>query len=319
MMKRLAAVLLAMIACAAFAQVAPPVPRALAPGVWLIPGGFLPGRQPDGNTIVFEGATGLVVMDTGRHAWHRDAIIGFARERKRPVVAIVNSHWHLDHTSGNEAIKRAWPQAKVYASGALDRIVRDVWPGSTANLQAYLASGKAPPDLAEDLRGDIHAQTHPDAMRADVTIAASGAREIAGRPFDVHLAANAATDGDVWLFDPRTRVLAAGDLVTFPVPFLDTACVAGWRAALKEIEAAPFDVLVPGHGEPMDREHFVSYRAAFEDYAACARSTADKSQCAAKWISATTQSNDARAREMAEDYVDLLRRGGGNSALCRAP
>jgi glyoxylase-like metal-dependent hydrolase (beta-lactamase superfamily II) len=78
-----------------------PQAEVLAPGVWLIRGGFLPNRQPDGNTIVFRGPRGLTVMDTGRHRWQRQAILDFADSLHQPIVAIINSHWLLDHVSGN--------------------------------------------------------------------------------------------------------------------------------------------------------------------------------------------------------------------------
>jgi hypothetical protein len=38
----------------------------VVPGIYLIPGSFVPGSQPDGNTIVFTGRDGLVVVDSGR-------------------------------------------------------------------------------------------------------------------------------------------------------------------------------------------------------------------------------------------------------------
>ena len=117
------------------AATAPPKPeaQAIAPGVWLIPGGILPRRQPDGNTVVFQGPRGLVVMDTGRHAWHRQAILDFAKARRSPVVAIVNSHWHLDHVSGDPALKAAYPHAKLYASRAIDEALTGFLARSAAD------------------------------------------------------------------------------------------------------------------------------------------------------------------------------------------
>ena len=95
--------LLALLLATELAGQTPIVPalRDLAAGVHLQPGGFEPGRGPDGNTIIFDGPQGLVVVDTGRHSWHSDAILAYARERGRPIAAIVNTHWHLDHSSGN--------------------------------------------------------------------------------------------------------------------------------------------------------------------------------------------------------------------------
>src|SRR4051794_352511 len=52
---------------AAPARFAPDVATTIASGVDLIAGAFVPGSQPDGNSVVFTGPNGLVVVDTGRH------------------------------------------------------------------------------------------------------------------------------------------------------------------------------------------------------------------------------------------------------------
>lgn len=315
----------ALAAIAAGAPMPPPIAQAVAPGVWLIPGSFARGRQPDGNTIVFAGEAGLVVMDTGRHAAHRQAILEFARERGQPIVAIVNSHWHLDHTSGNAAIKREFPQARLYTGIAVDKMIRDIWPADIADSQAFLDSGKAPPGVADDIRIDIETRRDPAALRPDVAVTKSGPETLAGLALELHLAPNAATDTDVWVYEPSTRVAAVGDLVTLPVPFLDTACIRGWRTALAEVEATPFITVIPGHGAPMDRARFVTYRRAFEAYSSCAASGADKAACAAGWLQATATlrapeaATDTRANQMAMDYVQFLREHGGNGIRCAAP
>ena len=97
------------LAAAAAPDVAGSPPEKIAPGVELLRGAMLPERGPDGNTVVFDAPQGLVVIDTGRHAWHSDAILALAKAKDRPIAAIVNTHWHLDHTSGNGRIKSALP------------------------------------------------------------------------------------------------------------------------------------------------------------------------------------------------------------------
>ncbi|MBK6705683.1 MAG: MBL fold metallo-hydrolase [Caulobacteraceae bacterium] len=126
--------------------------RELAPGVVLQPGGFAQGRGPDGNTIIFDAPDGLVVVDTGRHSWHSDAILAYAHERGRPIVAIINTHWHLDHSSGNGRLKAVYPNARVYTTSAIDRVIA---PGGflTRNLegaQAMLASGEEMPGVQRE-------------------------------------------------------------------------------------------------------------------------------------------------------------------------
>ena len=86
----------------------------------LIPGQFGPSSNPDGNAILLDAPEGLILVDTGRHPAFTERLIAYARERGRPIAAIVNTHWHLDHTSGNGLVRAAYPQAQVYASNAVD-------------------------------------------------------------------------------------------------------------------------------------------------------------------------------------------------------
>src|SRR5690242_13971947 len=78
----------------------------------LIPGAVPLGSGPDGNTVVLDAPQGLIVFDTGRHPEHAQAIIDYAKSRHRPIAAVVNSHWHLDHTTGNWDIRQAYPNVK---------------------------------------------------------------------------------------------------------------------------------------------------------------------------------------------------------------
>ncbi len=304
---------------------APPEAQPVAPGVWLIPGGFLPRREPDGNTIVLDAPKGLIVFDTGRHPWHQQAIETFARKRGETIAAIVNSHWHLDHTSGDIELRRAYPQVRVYASRAIEGALKGFLPRSVVDTQAYLDSGRAAPETAEDLRGDIAVIKQGQALVPDVPIDSTRGMTIAGRRLEVHLARAAATAGDVWIYDARDRIAIVGDLVTLPSPFLDTACPAGWRAALGDIWATPFRAAVPGHGPLMTRAQFAAYRAAFGDLIDCAATSRGKGECADDWTRAVQPMLDPgdlaqkRARGMTEDYVDLLRANGGKSPYCPAP
>jgi len=303
----------------------PPAPQKITTGVWLIPGGIPAGREPDGNTIVFDAAKALIVMDTGRHAWHREAILDFAKAHHKPIAAIINSHWHLDHVSGNPDLRAAYPALRVYASNAIDDAPPGFLARSAVDAQKYLDSGQLPPDTAEDVRGDIATFHNGSALRPDIVIDKSAARVIAGKTLDVNLEPNAATADDVWVFDPKTKVLASGDLVTLPAAFLDTACPAGWSNALGEIDATPFRILLPGHGAPMNRAQFQTYRGAFDALMACAATDRDANDCAAEWtknvqpLLGADPANQKQAQAMTIYYVkDVLRPHGGKSAECKA-
>ena len=86
------------------------------------------------------------------------------------------------------------------------------------------------------------------------TAVASGPVSVAGRSLRL-LTAVGHTDGDLMIFDEKTRTLFSGDLVFFErAPTTPTADVPRWLAALDDIDKLDFRVLVPGHG-PVVRDH----------------------------------------------------------------
>jgi glyoxylase-like metal-dependent hydrolase (beta-lactamase superfamily II) len=46
-------------------------------------------------------------------------------------------------------------------------------------------------------------------------------------------------------------VVVSGDLVVNPIPFALSSYPSGWVRTLERIDSLPFDVLVPGHGDPL--------------------------------------------------------------------
>lgn len=313
-------------AATAAAPISAPPPEVLAPGVHLLPGAMLPGRGPDGNTVVFDAPEGLVVIDTGRHAWHSDGILAFAATRKRPVVAIVNTHWHLDHSSGNRRIKAAWPKATLYTTRAVDRALAEggFLARNLDSARPMLDDPKLDDVEKEEVRIFVATMDERRILRPDVAVAHSGELTIAGREFESHVTDRAVTDADVWLYEDASGIAVLGDLVTLPAPFFETACPTQWRAALDEVWATPFVQAIPGHGRPMDRAAFDTYRRAFNGFMDCVEGETAAAQCATSWAEAVAPllDDDPRMRRMApeyaEYYVGMLRENGGKSAECLA-
>ena len=302
-----------------------PAPQELAPGVWMIPGGILPDRQPDGNSVVFDAPAGLIVVDTGRHAWHREAILALARAQQKKVVAIVNTHWHLDHVSGNPHLRAAYPGLRVYASDAIDGALTGFFPSSAKESAGYLEDPQIPKETREDIRADLLTMQNGSALKPDDVIAASGTVTLGGRELRINLSPDAVTAGDLWLYEQNSRVAVLGDLVTLPAPFLDTACPEGWKAALERVAATTFTVAIPGHGAPMTPSQFLLYRDSFDAFIDCASSTRPANECASRWaeaikpLLADDPREHDRAQGMAEYYVGMLRANGGRSKYCASP
>jgi glyoxylase-like metal-dependent hydrolase (beta-lactamase superfamily II) len=297
----------------------------VALGIWWVPEVVKSDREPDGNTVIFDAPSGLVVMDTGRHTWHRNGIAALASAQQKPVVAIINSHWHLDHTSGNPALRAQYPALRVYASGAINDALSGFLAGSAARSEKYLNDPQVPDGIKEDIRAGLLTIQNGSSLRPDVEIKSSSLMSIGGRELHVNLARYAATAGDVWVYDEASGVAALGDLVTIPSPYLDTACPEGWSQALARVTKTPFKIAVPGHGPLLSRAQVVLYRSAFDAFIDCAKSSSPKAICADAWIGAMrTLLGDkpldaTSADDEAAEYVDMLRASDGNRRFCAQP
>jgi glyoxylase-like metal-dependent hydrolase (beta-lactamase superfamily II) len=299
---RLAALALAALLCAGCATSAP------TPAGWhLVPGGFEQGKGPDGNSIFLDAPDGLILVDTGRHPAHQEKLLAYARTRGRPIAAIVNTHWHLDHSGGNAEIRAAFPAAAVHGSRAIEGALTGFFPASRASAERFIASGGASEAQRAEIGRDFAAVDDPASLRATRPVDRSGRVRIAGRALRLNLARFAATEGDVWIHDEKERLVIAGDLVVAMVPFMDTACPEGWRKALDEIAATDFETLIPGHGAPMDKPAFLAWRSAFGNLLDCAASDRAREACIAGWMkdaAAFIPAGEGRIDGMVGYYID---------------
>jgi glyoxylase-like metal-dependent hydrolase (beta-lactamase superfamily II) len=222
-------------------------------------------------------------------------------------------------------LRAAYPGLRVYASDAIDGALTGFFPASVKESAAYLDDPQISPATRDDIRGDLQTIRNGAAIKPDEVITASGTMTLGGRSLQVNLAPDAATAGDVWLYDAQTRVAALGDLVTLPAPFLDTACPDGWKVALSQVATTPFERAIPGHGNAMTRAQFLVYQDAFEAFIACSTSAHSPDECASAWTDSisTLLADDPleqrRARGMAAYYVGMLRANGGRSKYCTSP
>lgn len=303
----------------------PEAPVEVAPGTFLIRAVPMPGRGPDGNTIIIDGKEGLIVVDTGRHTSQTDAILAFARERKRPIVVIVNTHWHLDHASGNGRLKAEYPKAKVYTTTAVDGVLA---PGGflARNLEdaKKMLASTTDPVRRDEIEIFIATMDARKDLRPDVPLTTSQSMSLAGRPLDVHVTDRAVSDADVWFFDKATGLAVIGDLVTVPVPYFETACPDRWKASLDDVWATPFETAIPGHGRPMNRAQFDSYRQSFGAFVSCVTSPRAPAECSKVWVDGISGliGDDPKRRDAvaanAQYYVGYLRNAGNKAPDCKA-
>jgi glyoxylase-like metal-dependent hydrolase (beta-lactamase superfamily II) len=275
----------------------------IAPGVVLIPGQLAQNRSPDGNSVLLLGSDGWVVIDTGRGGEHTDDLLRFLADSGAPPRAVLNTHWHLDHIGGNADFRRERPTATIFAHPALDGALAGFHAGNRDQLEKLVPTLTDKPELKARLETELALLKLDRELAADEPITSSGSRTLAGRALDLRVETRAVSDGDIWILDRESKTLIAGDLVTLPVPLFDTACPEGWQKALSRVAAAEFETLVPGHGDPMTRESFTTYRRGFDGLLSCAGTASENSACIDGWFREVRAEDSPYARELMDYYL----------------
>ena len=170
---------------------AAPLPAADLPaGYQLVPGRVpLDWQGPDGNTIVIDAPKGLIVVDTGRSPMHVQKILDLAGSKARPIAAIINTHWHLDHSSGNRRLRAVYPDAPVFTTNAIDRALSPegflTINRNEAQLRAMLDDPNVPEIRKDEIRNGLATMHAPDSLRPTVSMQRSGRYNFARRRLDV--------------------------------------------------------------------------------------------------------------------------------------
>jgi glyoxylase-like metal-dependent hydrolase (beta-lactamase superfamily II) len=167
------------------------------------------------------------------------------------VVAVVNTHEHYDHTFGNHALHGVWPDAALVAHE--EAAARTSVAGERAKREY---------DEADPQRDDVIATT---VLPADVTFSSVRTVDLGDRVVELVHPGRGHTGGDIVVRVPDADVLVAGDLVeqSAPPAYGPDSFPLEWPAsldlALGLVGGAT--VVVPGHGELVDREFVQEQRS----------------------------------------------------------
>ncbi len=215
-----------------------------------------------GNVGVLRTDEGSVVVDTMAFRLQGRRIRELADDLAGPPRAIVNTHYHLDHTHGNPAFASG---IKVVATertlAYMDAYDASYWEGG--------ASGTLPNEVFEN--------------EHELRLGGKTVRLL--RPGRGH------TDGDLVALFVEDRVVHMGDLFfngCYPGIDLEAGgSVREWAATLDRVFELEFDVVIPGHGPVTDRaglrefQHFIRQLAELGAQAARAGLTLEETQARA--------------------------------------
>jgi glyoxylase-like metal-dependent hydrolase (beta-lactamase superfamily II) len=214
----------------------------IAPGVAVLFGA-------GGNIGLSYGQDGNIIVDDQYAPLSEKIAAAIATVDPDPVRFVVNTHWHGDHTGGNEAMGKR---------GAVILAQRNVRERMSTEQFIAALNNKVPPSPA----GALPVVTFEDGVTLHLN----------GDTLHVVHVANAHTDGDSLVHWQKANVLHMGDTFfhQFSLPFIDLSSggsIDGLIAAVDKGIAWSNETtrIIPGHGPVASRAELVAYRAMLAD------------------------------------------------------
>jgi cyclase len=197
-----------------------------------------------GNIVIAVGDDGIIMVDDEYAPLHNKIKAAIAAITPQPIRYLVLTHFHRDHTGGNEGFARDGATIVAHESVAV-HLKAGTHSGVTGNVMPPA------PDIA------LPKQTYANSLTVKVP----------GRTAQLTHIANAHTDGDTTVWFPDANVLATGDIVTFGrYPNIDylyggsiDGMISGVDAVLRLVKDDT--KIVPGHGPLGTRAMIQEYRA----------------------------------------------------------
>jgi len=209
----------------------------LAPGVAVLFG-------MGGNIGVSHGEDGTVLIDDQYAPLTQKIIAAVAALPANPVKFVLNTHWHGDHSGGNENLGKAG--AVIMAQ---DNVRKRM---STEQVNAVM-KWTTPPS--------------PKAALPVITFPQSATLHLNGDTLSITHVPHAHTDGDALVKFERANVMHTGDVfIRTSMPFIDLSSGGTARGLLAAVDTIlkltdASTRIIPGHGEVGTRADVEAYRA----------------------------------------------------------
>ena len=237
-MKRLIVAALAMLSFGGAASAQAPaaqlpfVLKQVGPGVYAAIDG--PEHKAGSNAGFVIGDDGVLVVDSFINVDAARALVGeIHRLTPKPIRYVVNTHYHLDHTGGDQALRDA---------GAIIIAHKNV-RGWVRVDNVNLFGDRITPEI----RSRIAALPLPDVVTDKDLTVWLGSRKVVVQTVLGH------TGGDLTIFVPDAHVLFTGDMVWRKIPpNLIDGSVREWLATDEDFIHMPDSAqatYVPGHGD----------------------------------------------------------------------
>ena len=250
----------------------------LGSGIYEIRHEDAPDGFPQGNTTVIIGDRDVLVVDSCYYPpTARQDIAQIRQWTSKPVRFLVNTHWHYDHTMGNGVYAEAFPGIEVIAQTQTRKNIKGYnpgwfarYPGRTVTLQQQLDSGKKTDGTAMT---EKEKSEFADAVRGRAPVLAEFSKlvdrtpdmgfdtaldiDLGSREVQIRHLGRGNTAGDAIVYLPKEKILAAGDLLDHPIPYLGGGYPVDEIATLEKLAQYDIETIVPGHGDLLHDKVFL--------------------------------------------------------------
>ncbi len=251
-----------------------------------------PASSTDANAGVVVLEHGVLVFDT-----HSTPEAGQVLLRKiagvssKPILLVVNSHYHADHTHGNQALGAA-PFLLSSANARRDILQRDIPAMNRAvsvaqaqieKMQKDLAGLADPGSRAEVSqqiilrRGLLSRLTRLKIIAPEMTFEEEFRLMEEPRQVVLRHLGPGHTDGDIVLCLPAERIAFTGDLFfNDALPDTRDSTLLEWSRTLDELLKIDAERYVPGHGAVATREDIREFAGYLADLKQMVRQALDR-------------------------------------------
>jgi cyclase len=257
--------------------------KPMADGVWAAIS--KPAYKVNCNAAIILFDDGVLVVDTHSKPSAARALIEQVKKlTDKPVKYVVNTHFHWDHYQGNQAYPSSWPAGVEIISSEATRLNIEqrgiprvkheftTMPADIERLKADLAAATDPAQKAK-LSGDLaQAEDYFAELKTmqvtlpTLTFDHSLILHRKSRTVEMFWLGNAHTNGDVFVYLPKEKILITGDALHGWTPFMADSYPYEWVTTLDKAEKLDFDQVLGGHGDVMHgTEKFELWKQYFTD------------------------------------------------------
>jgi cyclase len=256
-----------------------------------------PAYKVNSNAAVIVTNDGVIVVDShSKPSAARAVYQQIQAVTKQPVRKIVNSHFHWDHWQGNEIYTSSGQSVEVVATERTkDNLTRaDSGVGGVPFIAKQLAAlpaeiQKLKDEAARASDAQTKARIESNLRQAEAyleelkqlkpalptrTVAATQTVTEGGREIQLQVLGRAHTDGDLFVFLPKEKVVVTGDALIDWMPFLNDGYPEDWVRTLDSLERLDFTHIIPGHGEVAPKSHLSFFRGYLSDLIAAVKKAA---------------------------------------------